>query len=105
MKFTLLGSSSLTWPAKQTIWSMSAVAIQKVRTFTYNRIHSHNLSFNITELNEFRKISEYFIGITESFAKQVDIEKMRAIGAQNLLKTTSKQRETEQQDLQVIKLS
>lgn len=37
----------------------------------------------------------------EKFAKQVDVEKMRAIGAQNLLKTISKQRETEQQELQV----
>lgn len=66
-------------------------------------IYFHSFSF-FTELNEFRKISEHFIGITESFAKQVDIEKMRAIGAQNLLKTTSKQRETEQQELQVNKL-
>lgn len=54
------------------------------------------------ELEEFRKISEQFIDITETFAKQVDIEKMRAIGAQNLLKAVSKQRETEQQEVQVI---
>lgn len=54
----------------------------------------------LLELEEFRRISEYFIDLTESFARQVDVEKMRAIGAQNLLKTISKQRETEQQELQ-----
>lgn len=34
-------------------------------------------------------------------AKEVDTHKMMAIGVKNLLKTISKQRQTEQRDLQV----
>lgn len=84
--------------------------IDECSGYTESTYHIHTTNNPIikkffTELNEFRKISEHFIGITESFAKQVDVEKMRAIGAQNLLKTISKQRETEQQELQVTKLS
>ncbi|EAT47445.1 AAEL001463-PA [Aedes aegypti] len=51
-------------------------------------------------LSEFRRIIEQFTSIVESFATEVDHEKMRAIGIQNLLKTFSKQRESEQQQIQ-----
>jgi hypothetical protein len=37
----------------------------------------------------------------ESLAKEVEKEKMKAIGARNLLKSVAKQREAEQQQLQV----
>lgn len=52
-------------------------------------------------MDEFHKISNQFVTIAESYASQVDQEKMRTIGAQNLLKTISKQRESEQQLIQV----
>ncbi|EDS44840.1 conserved hypothetical protein [Culex quinquefasciatus] len=52
------------------------------------------------ELGEFRGIIERFAGIVEGFAAEVDQEKMRAVGVQNLLKTFSKQRESEQQQIQ-----
>ncbi|XP_065077197.1 intraflagellar transport protein 20 homolog [Ochlerotatus camptorhynchus] len=52
------------------------------------------------KLTEFRRIIEQFASIVESFATEVDHEKMRAIGIQNLLKTFSKQRESEQQQIQ-----
>lgn len=38
--------------------------------------------------------------LLESFAKQVDQEKMRAINAQNYLNSSSKQKEIEQQQIQ-----
>lgn len=61
-----------------------------------------NVTLNlIAELETFRKITEQFIDIAENFAKQVDKEKMRAIGAQNLLKTITKLREQEQLEIQV----
>lgn len=55
----------------------------------------------LSELGEFRGIIERFAGIVEGFAAEVDQEKMRAVGVQNLLKTFSKQRESEQQQIQV----
>lgn len=38
--------------------------------------------------------------LLESFAKQVDQEKMRAINSQNYLNSSSKQKEIEQQQIQ-----
>ncbi|XP_058838356.1 intraflagellar transport protein 20 homolog [Topomyia yanbarensis] len=52
------------------------------------------------KLDEFRQIIEQFVGIVESFSTEVDQEKMRAIGIQNLQKTFSKQKESEQQQIQ-----
>lgn len=54
------------------------------------------------ELQEFRKIIDEFIGIAETIVGDVEQEKSHAIAAQNLLKSMSKQREAEQQDIQVI---
>jgi intraflagellar transport protein 20 len=39
--------------------------------------------------------------MAESLAKEVEKEKMKAIGARNLLKSVAKQREAERQQLQV----
>lgn len=63
-----------------------------------------DLSFihSFLELEIFSKITEQFAQIAENYAREVDKEKMRAIGAQNLLKTITKQREQEQQEIQVI---
>lgn len=52
-------------------------------------------------MQEFRKIIDEFIGIAEAIVNDVEQEKMRAITAQNLLKSMAKQRESEQQDIQV----
>lgn len=51
-------------------------------------------------MNEFQKITNEFIKVSEKFAKEVDTHKMMAIGVKNLLMTISKQRQTEQRDLQ-----
>lgn len=53
------------------------------------------------EIQEFRKIIDEFIGIAETIVSAVEQEKSQAIAAQNLLKSMSKQREAEQQDIQV----
>ncbi|XP_050097410.1 intraflagellar transport protein 20 homolog [Anopheles aquasalis] len=52
------------------------------------------------KLAEFRRIIDQFANIIETFAVEVDQEKMRAVGVQNMLKTFSKQRESEQQQIQ-----
>lgn len=56
------------------------------------------------ELQEFRKIIDEFIGIAETIVGDVEQEKNHAIAAQNLLKSMAKQREAEQQDIQVFDL-
>lgn len=53
------------------------------------------------ELQEFRKIINEFIGIAETIVGDVEQEKNHAIAAQNLLKSMAKQREAEQQEIQV----
>lgn len=57
--------------------------------------------FFFSELREFRKIIDEFINIAEAIVGDVEHEKARAIAAQNLLKSMAKQREAEQQDVQV----
>uniref|UniRef100_A0A182WLM6 Intraflagellar transport 20 n=1 Tax=Anopheles minimus TaxID=112268 RepID=A0A182WLM6_9DIPT len=52
------------------------------------------------KLTDFRRIIDQFANIVEVFAAEVDQEKMRAVGVQNMLKTFSKQRESEQQQIQ-----
>lgn len=53
------------------------------------------------ELQEFRKIIDEFIDIAETIVSDVEQEKSQAIAAQNQLKSMAKQREAEQQDIQV----
>lgn len=48
-------------------------------------------------LQVFKKFGEDFYKISFNFAKDVENEKLRAIGTQNQLKTMAKQRQTEQQ--------
>lgn len=53
-------------------------------------------------MGDFRQIAEEFIKIASNYAEIVDQQKMKTIGAQNLLKTFAKERELKQQRLQVI---
>ncbi|XP_034476184.1 intraflagellar transport protein 20 homolog [Drosophila innubila] len=48
-------------------------------------------------LQELKKFGEDFYKISNNFAKDVEKEKLRAIGTQNQLKTVAKQRQSEQQ--------
>ncbi|BFZ04493.1 hypothetical protein BsWGS_07532 [Bradybaena similaris] len=51
---------------------------------------------------DFQKIVGTFMGMVDSVAKEVEGEKMKAIGARNLLKSIAKQRESQQQQLQAL---
>lgn len=53
------------------------------------------------KLDEFRKLAVEFDKIINNYAKDVEKEKLRAIGTQNRLKTMAKQRQAEQQLYQV----
>lgn len=75
-------------------------------SFCYQKVNwisapSRTYHIRHSELQEFRKIIDEFIGIAETIVGEVEQEKSQAIAAQNLLKSMAKQREAEQQDIQV----
>ncbi|KAG1680281.1 Intraflagellar transport protein 20 [Nymphon striatum] len=53
----------------------------------------------VGEITEFQKIIDGFISIADSLAKEVEEEKIKAIGSRNLLKSIEKQREAQEQQL------
>lgn len=55
------------------------------------------------EITEFEKNSDEFIKILDNMATEVEKEKMKTIGARNLLRSVSKQREAQKQQMQVFK--
>ncbi|XP_031553214.1 intraflagellar transport protein 20 homolog [Actinia tenebrosa] len=56
----------------------------------------------VDKINDFQKIVGGFIDTVDSLAKEVEKEKMKAIGSRNLLKSIAKQRESQQQQLRAL---
>lgn len=56
----------------------------------------------VEKITEFQKLADGFISVMENLAKEVESEKMKAIGIRNMLKSVAKQRESEQQQLQAL---
>lgn len=56
----------------------------------------------VSKIAEFQKLVGSFIDITDNLSKDVEKEKMKAIGSRNLLKSIAKQREAQQQQLQAL---
>jgi len=56
----------------------------------------------LDKMTEFQKIVGTFIALTDNVAKEVEKEKMKAIGSRNLLKSVAKQREAQQQQLHAL---
>ncbi|TEA31103.1 hypothetical protein DBR06_SOUSAS14010049, partial [Sousa chinensis] len=56
----------------------------------------------VDKIGQFHKIVGGLIELVDQLAKAAENERMKAIGAQNLLKTTAKQREAQQQQLQAL---
>ncbi|ESO95305.1 hypothetical protein LOTGIDRAFT_188589 [Lottia gigantea] len=56
----------------------------------------------VEKIGDFQKIVGTFIGVVDNVAKEVEKEKMKAIGARNLLKSIAKQREAHQQQLHAL---
>ncbi|XP_010002123.1 PREDICTED: intraflagellar transport protein 20 homolog [Chaetura pelagica] len=63
--------------------------------------HSHR-GLEETEIVEFQKIVGSLIELVDQLAKAAETEKMKAIGARNLLKSIAKQREAQEQQLQAL---
>lgn len=53
-------------------------------------------------MDEFQKIANKFIEMVQHLGKEVENQKIKAIGARNILQSMEKQKETNQQQLQVI---
>lgn len=60
------------------------------------------MTFKLVEISEFQSIVGNFISMVDGLAKEVENEKMKAIGSRNLLKSVEKQRETEQEQLRAL---
>ncbi|XP_068749851.1 intraflagellar transport protein 20 homolog [Montipora capricornis] len=56
----------------------------------------------VDKIGEFQKIVGGFISMVDALAKEVEKEKMKAIGSRNLLKSIAKQREAQQQQLRAL---
>ncbi|XP_053375165.1 intraflagellar transport protein 20 homolog [Mercenaria mercenaria] len=56
----------------------------------------------VDKIGDFQKIVGTFIEVVDNVSKEVEKEKMKAIGSRNLLKSIAKQREAQQQQLQAL---
>jgi len=56
----------------------------------------------VTKISELQKLINNFNEMTCDLAKEVEKEKMKAIGSRNLLKSIAKKRETQKQQLLVL---
>ena len=55
-----------------------------------------------TEIGEFQSLVGSFIGMVDGLAQEVEREKMKAIGARNLLKSIARERDSQKQQLQAL---
>ncbi|XP_022342480.1 intraflagellar transport protein 20 homolog [Crassostrea virginica] len=56
----------------------------------------------VDKIGDFQKIVGSFIEVVDNVSKEVEKEKMKALGSRNLLKSIAKQREAQQQQLQAL---
>lgn len=56
----------------------------------------------VDKIGQFQKIVGGLMELVDELAKEAETEKMKAIGARNLLKSVAKQREAQQQQLQAL---
>ncbi|XP_055679052.1 intraflagellar transport protein 20 homolog [Lutzomyia longipalpis] len=60
----------------------------------------HDCTTYSDKLQEFQTLIQSFLRVADEFGAEVEKEKIRTIGIQNLVKNLSKQRESEQQQIQ-----
>ncbi|XP_012256969.1 intraflagellar transport protein 20 homolog [Athalia rosae] len=56
----------------------------------------------VSKITEFQKSSDDFIKLMDDLANEVEKEKMRTIGARNLLRSVAKQRDAQRQQIQAL---
>ncbi|XP_014255357.1 intraflagellar transport protein 20 homolog [Cimex lectularius] len=58
----------------------------------------------VNSIESFQGIADGFIGIIDGLAQEVNKEKIKAIGARNLVKSMAKQRDAQEQQLKALLL-
>ncbi|XP_012272778.1 intraflagellar transport protein 20 homolog isoform X1 [Orussus abietinus] len=56
----------------------------------------------VSKISDFQKNSEEFIQLIDGLANEVEKERMRTIGARNLLRSITKQRDAQKQQIQAL---
>ncbi|CAI8023478.1 Intraflagellar transport protein 20 homolog [Geodia barretti] len=56
----------------------------------------------VDRIGEFQSLVGSFIGMVDGLAQEVEKEKMKAIGARNLLKSIARERDSQKQQLQAL---
>lgn len=56
----------------------------------------------VDKIGEFQRLVGGFIGMVDELAQEVEQEKMKAIGARNLLKSIARERDVQRQQLQSL---
>ncbi|RLU27649.1 hypothetical protein DMN91_001453 [Ooceraea biroi] len=56
----------------------------------------------VSKITDFEKNSDEFIKILDTLGKEVEKEKMKTIGARNLLRSIAKEREAQKQQMQAL---
>ncbi|KAF5283183.1 hypothetical protein FQR65_LT02695 [Abscondita terminalis] len=56
----------------------------------------------VEKINEFEKTSDIFISLTSNLANEIEKQKIKAIGAHNMLQNMTKEKENHSQQLQAL---
>ncbi|XP_018026823.1 intraflagellar transport protein 20 homolog [Hyalella azteca] len=56
----------------------------------------------VDKINDFHELADHFMGVADRLRDAVEKEKLSALGARNMLKSISKQREAQQLQLQAL---
>lgn len=79
------------------IWEVSTLWISPTRVDCNTNL--------ILEIEEFRRLTSDFLDLVDKLAAKVEREKMRAIGAHNVLQSMEKEKEINQEQFQVCVVS
>lgn len=79
--------------------------VEKKKHLNYTRVSITRFLYRncFSGITEFQKNSGEFINILDNLAEKVENEKMKTIGARNLLRSVEKQRDAQKQQIQVFK--
>ncbi|KAM0726287.1 Intraflagellar transport protein 20-like protein [Formica fusca] len=66
-----------------------------------NKLKEESQNF-VSKITEFEKNSDDFIKILDDLGKEVEKEKMKTIGARNVLRSIAKHREAQKQQMQAL---
>ncbi|XP_021105599.1 intraflagellar transport protein 20 homolog [Heterocephalus glaber] len=96
MAKNILGEAGLHFDELRKLWVLDPEVTQQT-----TELKKESKDF-VDKIGQFQKIAGGLIELVDQLAKEAENEKMKAIGARNLLKSIAKQREAQQQQLQAL---